>query len=105
MGRPISVTIPHKLGKQEARRRIQDEFGSVQRNMTAGWGALISVEERWEGDRLHFGAGGLGQKIHGQLDVLAESVQIEIEMPELLAAVANRILSAVKAGTQKLLDA
>jgi hypothetical protein len=104
MGRPISVVIPHKLGKTEARRRIQIGFNSIQRNMTAGWGAMISVDERWEGDRLHFGAGGLGQKISGQLDVLEESVQIEIEAPELLAAIANRILATVKAGTRKLLD-
>jgi hypothetical protein len=104
MGRPISVVIPHKLGKNEARRRIQEGFILIQRNMTAGWGAMISVDERWEGDRLHFGAGGLGQKINGRLDVLAESVQIEIEVPELLVAIANRILATVKAGTQKLLD-
>ena len=104
MGRPISVTIPHRLGKDEARRRIQEGFSSIQHNMTAGWGAMISVEERWEDDRLHFGAGGLGQKVSGQLDVLAASVQIEIEVPDLLTAVANRILATLKTGTQKLLD-
>ncbi len=72
--------------------------------MAAGWGAMISVDQRWEGDQLHFGAGGLGQKISGRLDVLAESVLIEIEAPELLAAIANRILATMKAGAQKLLD-
>lgn len=65
---------------------------------------MISVDQRWEGDQLHFGAGGLGQKISGRLDVLAESVLIEIEAPELLAAIANRILATMKAGAQKLLD-
>jgi hypothetical protein len=103
MARPISVTIPHRLGASEARRRIQEGFSEIQRRAMSGWGALLTVDERWEGDRLHFGASGLGQKINGQLDVQAESVQILIQVPELLATVADRILATFKAGTQKLL--
>lgn len=102
--RPISATIPHNLGQEEARRRIAEGFSSLQRNSSAGPGSLLAIQERWERNRLYFEAVGLGQKISGRLDVLPMSVQIEIDMPDMLALVAERILSVLKIGTQKLLE-
>jgi hypothetical protein len=104
MGRPITVSVPHKLGKSEARRRIEEGFSSIQRNQSAGLGGLLSVHERWEGDRLYFDAGGLGQKVSGRLDVLTDSVELQIEVPEMLALIADRILATLRTGTQKLLE-
>ena len=103
MGRPISVSIPHQLGTNEARRRIQEGFSSIQGNKRS-LGGLFSVQERWEGDRLNFDAGGLGQKLCGRLHVLPDSVQIEIDVPKMLAAIAERILATLKTGTKKLLE-
>ena len=77
MGRSITATIPHKLGKDEARRRIAEGFGSIRQQTAAGFGALLAVRERWEGDCLHFEAGGLGQRMSGRLDVLPDSIEIE----------------------------
>src|SRR5262249_19614512 len=103
MGRPITATIPHKLGKEEARRRIAEGFRSAQQNRV-GFGVLFSIREHWEGDRLHFEAGGLGQRICGRLDVREETVQIEVDVPELLASLAERLLRMVDARTRKLLE-
>jgi hypothetical protein len=72
--------------------------------MKHGVGSLLAMEERWEGDRLNIEARGLGQKVSGHLHVLADSVQIRIEAPDFLAMLANRVLAALKAGTQKLLE-
>ena len=104
MGRPISVSIPHTLGQDEARRRIIEGFSSIQRNKTPGLASLISIRERWEGDRMHFDAGGLGQRVSGRLDILPDSVQIQLDVPDVLAMLADRILAALEAGTQKLLE-
>src|SRR5689334_3838739 len=103
MPNPISVTIPHHLGKEEARRRIAAGFGKLRNQMTGGLLALVSFQDRWEGDCLHFEGGGLGQKITGRIDVFAESVKIELDLPPLLAAIADRIRGKLKTEGQKLL--
>jgi hypothetical protein len=104
MGKPLTANIPHKLGKEEAHRRIADGFGNLQRQLGGGMLAMFSVNERWEGDRLHFEGGGLGQKISGRLDVLADSVQVQVDLPELLAAIADKITARFTQETQKLLE-
>jgi Putative polyhydroxyalkanoic acid system protein (PHA_gran_rgn) len=104
MGRPVTATIPHSLGKEEARRRISDGFATIERQMGGGLLGAISFENRWEGDRLHFKGGALGQTISGRLDVLADKVQIEIDLPEILAAIAERIKAGLTKETQKLLE-
>ena len=104
MGRPLTANIPHKLGKDEAHRRIADGFGNLQRSLTGGMLGMFSVRERWEGNCLHFEGGGLGQKITGRLDVLEDSVQVQVDLPELLAAIADRITARFTQETQKLLE-
>jgi hypothetical protein len=104
MAQSISVRIPHALGQQEARRRIEEGFGRMRTQMTGGMSAMLSFQERWEGNRLHFEAGGLGQKMIGRLDVLPDAVQIELDLPEFLAAIAGRISERLKSAGQKLLE-
>jgi hypothetical protein len=104
MPRPVTVNIPHKLGREEARRRIAEGFGRMRQQMIGGVGAMLSCQERWEGDRLHFEAGGLGQKVTGRLDVMDDSVRIELDLPEMLAALADKISGKLKTEGQKLLE-
>ncbi len=104
MSRPVSVSIPHSLGKDEARRRVEDGFGRMRQQMTGGLPAFLSVREQWEGDRLNFEAGGLGQKLTGRLDVTPDSVNIQIDLPEILAAIADRIAGRLRSEGQKLLE-
>jgi hypothetical protein len=104
LARPVTVNIPHSLGKDEARRRIEEGFGRMRQQMTGGVGAMLAIQERWEGDRLHFEGGGLGQKLTGRLDVLADSVRLEVDLPEILAAIADKIAGRLKTEGQKLLE-
>ncbi len=104
MGRPVTVNLPHSLGKEEARRRIESGFGTMRQQMTGGMGSMLSFEERWDGDQLHFEGGALGQKIRGRLEVLADAVRIELDLPEMLAMIADRITGALKREGQKLLE-
>ena len=107
MSRPVTVTIPHSLGKDEARRRIETGFGQMRQQMTSGMGAMgsmLSFQERWEGDRLHFEGGGLGQKMTGRLDVRPDAVEIQLDLPEILAAIAEKITGRLKTEGQKLLE-
>jgi len=104
MSRPVSVTIPHNLGKDEARRRIEEGFGRMRQQLTGGMGAMLSFQDRWEGDRLNFEGGGLGQKMTGRLDIRDDAVAIEIDLPEILAAIADKITGRLKTEGQKLLE-
>jgi hypothetical protein len=108
MARPVTVTIPHKLGKAEARSRIEKGFGQMRQQMASGvggvLGSLMKFEERWEGDRLQFEGTGLGQKITGRLDVREDAVDIQLDLPEILAAIADRITGKLRTEGQKLLE-
>ena len=104
MTKPITVNIPHALGKDEARRRIDQGFAHIQQQMTGGALGLVSFQKRWEADRLHLEGSMIGQKISGRLDVLADSVQMQIDLPDLLAAIAERIKAGLTKETQKLLE-
>lgn len=104
MSKPVTVNIPHNLGKDEARRRLESGFGNVRKQLAGGIGGMLNLEERWEGDRLHLSGGALGQKVTGRLDVLPESVRIELDLPEMLALVADRIAGTLKREGQKLLE-
>jgi hypothetical protein len=98
------VNIPHQLGKQEARRRIDEGFGRMRQQMTAGLGGMLTFHEQWEGDRLHFEGSGLGQKLTGRLDVRADSVEMQLDLPEMLAAIADLITGRIRQEGQKLLE-
>ena len=103
MARPISVTIPHQLGKEEAGRRIDHNFANLQTQMSGGMLGLVKFERHWEGDRLQFTGSGLGQTVRGRIDIRPDSVYLEVDLPELLAALADRITGRLKQEAQKLL--
>jgi hypothetical protein len=100
MTTPITVSIPHQLGRAEARRRIQDGFGNISRQFP-GSSALCS--QRWDGDRLSFSVGALGQSISGTIDVLDDSVAMRIELPGVLGLIANRLKARLRNAAQLLL--
>jgi hypothetical protein len=103
MARPVTVHVPHSLGQAEARRRIDQGFGLIQQQLSGVMLGLVSFDRRWEADRMHFEGGGLGQKITGRFDVLADSVEIQIDLPDLLATIAEKISGTLRTETQKLL--
>lgn len=86
MATPVTVTLPHQLGRAEARRRIQDGFAKIVHVLPGGTG---SYSERWEGDRLVFGVVTMGQTISGVIDVLDTVVTMEIELPGVLGLLAG----------------
>jgi hypothetical protein len=97
------MNVPHNLGKEEARRRLDEGFGRVQQQMTGGMAGLLAWQQSWDGDRLNFQAGGLGQVIAGRIDVFTDSIHLEVDLPEFLVAIADKIKARLTTETQKLL--
>lgn len=101
MSKVITVTIPHELGRAEARRRIDDGFASLTQHMGAAAGVLSKT---WTGDRLSFGLSALGQRISGTIDVEDAAVRLEVLLPNLLAMMADKMKGRLKKEGQLLLE-
>ena len=102
MSKTITVSIPHDLGKAEARRRIEEGFGKLGAQM--GGEGLMSVTRAWEGDRLSFAAKVLGQGITGRLDVQDKLVRMEVDLPNVLGMIANKIKGRLQKEGHLLLE-
>ena len=101
MTEPLVVTIPHRLGKDEAKARIQGGFGRAKTEFAH----LISVQnDTWEGDRLSFAASALGQHAHGTIDVYEGAVRLTVTLPWLLARFAHAVQRVVGQKGQVLLE-
>ena len=100
MATPITVRIPHQLGRAEARRRIESGFAQIIRQVP---GSAGKCSERWEGDRLVFGVAAMGQTIAGVVDVGDAEVTMEIELPGLLGLLAGGLKGRLRKAGQLLL--
>jgi hypothetical protein len=58
------------------------------------------VENRWEEDLLHFKAAIFGQTVSGRATVFDKVVRIELDLPWVLASLANKLKGRIaKEGT------
>ncbi len=93
MSNPLTVSIPHRLGQEEALHRLKSGLDSVRTN----YGHLFSVqEETWTGGHLQFRIGALGQALSGTIDVLDDRVNLEVVLPWLLATLAGAIQPLIR---------
>ena len=101
MANPITVSIPHQLGRAEARRRIENGFAKIVHVLPGGAGGNCS--ERWDGDRLVFGVGAMGQTVSGVITILDAAVLMEIELPGVLGLIAGGLKNRLQKAGQRLL--
>lgn len=100
MATPVSVSIPHQLGRAEARRRIETGFAKAVRQLPVSAGIC---SERWDGDRLVFGVAAMGQTIAGVVHVRDAEVTMEIELPGVLGVIAGGLKDRLRKMGQLLL--
>jgi hypothetical protein len=93
MSQPVVVSVPHRLGREEAVRRLKSGFERA----GSQFGGLLDISEQaWNGDRLTFRASALGQHASGLIDVLEDSIRIEVSLPWLLAKMAEKLIPAIR---------
>jgi putative polyhydroxyalkanoate system protein len=100
MTTPIRVSIPHQLGRAEARRRIETGFSKLASQLPGG---AKLCNQSWEGDRLAFSLAALTQTVSGSVEVLESTVTIEIELPGLLGQIAGAFKDRLQKAGQLLL--
>jgi len=93
MPAPLVVSLPHRLGREEATRRLKDGLTRA----AASIPVLKVDEERWEEDRMIFRVRALGGQVaSGQVDVADDHVRVEVTLPWLLQRFAQAAQAAIK---------
>ena len=100
MSQPIVVTLPHRLGKAEALRRLQASFSNAQ----SSGASLFVFKNQWSGDHLDFRASLLGQSTTGTVDVAEDHVRLEVQLPWLLSMLANKAKALVEKHGKLMLE-
>ena len=100
MAKPITITLPHKLTQAEVRSRIEAGLAEARGHYPAYAGTL---RETWVGNHMDFILSAMGQAVTGRIDVLPDSVQIQIDLPVFLAMMADAIRSRIEHEGKKLL--
>jgi putative polyhydroxyalkanoate system protein len=80
MSQPIEVELPHKLGKDEARRRIANNVHRLQEHIPGG----AQVESGWAGDQLNLHVHALGESVQSTIDVEDAKVRVTVLLPGML---------------------
>ncbi len=101
MSKPLIVSIPHRLGKAEAVRRLQAGLGTVRSDFRH----IFTVEEEtWVGDSLTFRISAIGQTASGVIDVHEDHVQMELQLPWLLHQIVEKAQGLIRRRGQLLLE-
>ena len=100
MSEPLVVSISHRLGREEAVRRLKSGLTSARTHFAQ----ILTIEdERWEESCLSFRARALGQVASGRIDVREGHVVLTVQLPWLLhkfAEAASKVIR--KQGTLML---
>lgn len=98
---PVRVSLPHQLGRAEARRRLDSGLSKLASALPGG---ATLHEQRWDGDRLTFNVSALAQTVTGTVEVLEHAVTIEVQLPGLLGQLGNALQDRLRQAGQKLLS-
>jgi putative polyhydroxyalkanoic acid system protein len=93
MSQPLIVSIPHRLGRQEAKRRLDTGISRLRPELG---GLVSSLDYSWDEDRLNFRATAMWQTITGAIEVLDDAVRIEIELPWMMRLLADTVAKQVR---------
>ena len=101
MSAPLVVSVPHRLGREEALRRLKTGLAKVRTDFSS----LMSVDEEvWTGDRLSFRLRALGQPSSGTIEVFESHLRIEVALPWLIAKFAERFVPTIRKEATLLLE-
>lgn len=102
MAKPVSISVSHDLGREAATARLRDGVDRIRDKL--GLVKMQLVEENWTGNELNFGVAALGYTVRGTLTVEESHVRVEMMLPWLLAAFAEKLKLGVEKQGQILLE-
>ena len=84
---PLVINLPHRLGKEEAKRRVAGGMHRLTSHIPGG----AEVRSDWTGDRLDLVIGAMGQQVKSRIDVEEQVVRLEVLLPAMLGMFAGQI--------------
>lgn len=100
MSQPIDVDLPHKLGKEEAKRRLSANIPNLG-SMIPGGSAQVS--SRWDGDTMKLSVAAMGEAITADLTVYDDRVHCHFILPGMLGMFAQPIAAMLQSKGGELL--
>ena len=101
MSKPLVVSISHRLGKDEAIRRLKSGLAAARTNFAH---VMNVQEETWTGDRLELRISALAQVVSATIDVAEDRVHLQLVLPWLLAKLAETIQPLIRKEATLLLE-
>jgi len=99
MAEPLTVSIPHTLGKAEAMRRLQSGLQGLPAS-----GLLTLEQQPWVDNKMPFLVRAFGQSVPGSLEVEENMVRLEVVLPALLRKLWEPLKNAVLGRAKLLLE-
>ena len=88
--------------RTEAQKRIREGVEKLKPQIA---GFASALEDEWDGDELKFRMVMLKQEVAGRIRVMDSSVRVEIDLPWILATIAEKVRGQIeKKGTQILIE-
>ncbi len=103
MNKPISVAVPHRLSREEARRRLTTRIGELPQHIPGG---MAKVDSHWvDDDTMKLNVSAMGQDVGATILVRDAELAVTIMLPAMLSFLAGPIQAAIAhKGDTLLLD-
>ena len=100
MSRQITLSFPHNLSEAEVKSRLSSAIADVKRKHPTVMGGAT---ESWTGNRMDFRFAVMGQSVTGDVQIDPKMVHLHVDLPTVLAMLAERIKPQLESEGRKLL--
>jgi hypothetical protein len=91
---PMQIDLPHRLGRAEAKRRIQSRLGELAGHMPGG---VAEVRSAWpEEYRMALDVAAMGQQVAATIQIEEQVVRLNLELPLMLRFASGVIEAAIQ---------
>lgn len=97
----MEVAIPHSLGKEEVRRRLQANSHRIGDSIPGG---MADVVTQWPSeDRMTMAIAAMGQELRAHVDIEDQQVMFYVDLPPALGFIQPIVEGAIRQQSHKLL--
>ena len=97
----MQVTVPHDLGRAEAKRRLEAGLPKLEQHIPGG-GSLTS--EFASDDQLLLVINAMGQKVPVDIAIMEDRLDADVSVPPFLKMMRGQIADFVKISAEKMLQ-
>lgn len=92
--KPLEVRVPHDLGQDEVRRRLDAALVHARRE----YGEKVGeIDAQWEEEnRMRIRLAVMGMNFDGSIDILVEELLVQLELPGMAKLFAGKIREGIE---------